>query len=661
MGEGEEEDQQSSSKNQQQQRFDKQCRNIALYGYCKYEKQGCLYKHSPTVIATSGQGEVSQQQIQFEPQSSKQSVAPDNSVGSSDYNKLIFSQVRQVSQKMAKVNIQQEYPEQIEYGQNAEFFQLPVVGSDGYVQPVHIDQLTYRHSLVDPLDHNIYFDASYLQNSSSSNSRQHHVESQLRHRILSEMQSQYNVYYNSSKQSVSVGDYHSVVQVDDHDDLQHVLSDYQLIRYHGISAVDSSFVTMIRVCGYKPLDEKILLSLGKYINGSLVDLPGVVKLKEAFSTRYFGDDSLMFIYDSFSSSTPLYHAFPLYVTDQNIDRRVIIDEVWSVLVQLLSLLHQIFQSGLFVGILNPFTIMRSYSGQIRLAYLGISHVLYSQSQSYTTGQLIHSQLNDLMQAVTLVASLALQCVAPDMINQPQQIIPAFINTFCNDVNSKSGVPEEQDLKNLILFILDAYHTEMNNVQSGYVVEKQIASKIISQCFPVMAPKLIQETQRAYAMADVIQSSMKREIENGRLFRLMVKLNAILERDHLLGDTTWAQTGDRYTLSLLRDYIFHQQAPGVNGMHVPILNMAHVLKCLNKLDCGSEENVLLVSRDESNCLILSWRDLKQCTERCFQELATASGASDSLNISQNMGSSSAGVGGGLSAYKNDKTLKKQQKY
>ncbi|KAI3636960.1 hypothetical protein MIR68_005227 [Amoeboaphelidium protococcarum] len=654
MGEGEEEDQQSASKNQQQ-RFDKQCRNIALYGYCKYEKQGCLYKHSSTVIATPGQGEISQQQIQFEPQSSKSSIAPDNGVSSLDQNQII-SQVSQVSQKMTKVNINRDYPEQTEYGQNAEFFQLPVVGSDGYVQPVHIDQLTYRHSQVDPLDHNIYFDASQLQNS-SSNSKQYQVESQLRHRILSEMQSQYNVYFNSAKQSVSVGDYHSVVQVDDHDDLRHVLSEYQLIRYHGISAVDSSFVTMIRVCGYKPLNEKILLSLGKYINGGLVYLPGVVKLKEAFSTRFFGDDSLMFIYDSFGSLTPLYHAFPLYVTDQNIDCRAIIDEVWSVLVQLLSLLHQIFQCGLTVGILNPFTVMRSYSGQIRLAYLGIPHVLYSQSQSYTTGQLIHSQLNDLMQAVTLIASLALQCDAPDMIYQPQQIIPAFINTFCNDVNSKSGAPEEQDLKNLILFILDACQTEMNNVQSGYVVEKQIASNIIGQCFPVMAPKLIQETQRAYAMADIIQSSMKRDIENGRLFRLMVKLNAILERDHLLGDTTWAQTGDRYTLSLLRDYIFHQQAPGVNGMHVPVLNMAHVLKCLNKLDCGSEENVLLVSCDESNCLILSWRDLKQCAERCFQELATASGASDSLSIQK----SSGGGGGGLGAYINDKTLKKQQKY
>jgi PAB-dependent poly(A)-specific ribonuclease subunit 3 len=44
------------------------------------------------------------------------------------------------------------------------------------------------------------------------------------------------------------------------------------------------------------------------------------------------------------------------------------------------------------------------------------------------------------------------------------------------------------------------------------------------------------------------------------------------------DQTWSETGDRYLLKLFRDYVFHQ----VSERGEPIIDLAHVLSCLNKV-------------------------------------------------------------------------------
>lgn len=55
--------------------------------------------------------------------------------------------------------------------------------------------------------------------------------------------------------------------------------------------------------------------------------------------------------------------------------------------------------------------------------------------------------------------------------------------------------------------------------------------------------------------------MQREADNGRLLRLLFKLNYICERPELGGDSQWAETGDRYLLKLFRDFLFHQVVRG----------------------------------------------------------------------------------------------------
>ena len=80
-------------------------------------------------------------------------------------------------------------------------------------------------------------------------------------------------------------------------------------------------------------------------------------------------------------------------------------------------------------------------------------------------------------------------------------------------------------------------------------------------------------------------------------------------------TSWSETGERYPLKLLRDYIFHQ----VDATGRPVVDLGHVISCLNKLDAGSEEKVALVSRDEQNVLVVSWREGKRMVESAWLEL------------------------------------------
>jgi PAB-dependent poly(A)-specific ribonuclease subunit 3 len=44
------------------------------------------------------------------------------------------------------------------------------------------------------------------------------------------------------------------------------------------------------------------------------------------------------------------------------------------------------------------------------------------------------------------------------------------------------------------------------------------------------------------------------------------------------DAEWAETGDRYLIKLFRDYVFHQ----VDETGAPLIEMSHVIQCLNKV-------------------------------------------------------------------------------
>lgn len=130
--------------------------------------------------------------------------------------------------------------------------------------------------------------------------------------------------------------------------------------------------------------------------------------------------------------------------------------------------------------------------------------------------------------------------------------------------------------------------------------------------------------------DTLTNTLGRELESSRIVRLLVKLNMVNERPELDASqqlpsnnatntsSGWAETGERYYLKLFRDFVFHQ----VDANGHPVTDLAHVLECLNKLDAGTDEKIALISRDEQNVLIVSYREVKRGLESAFQDLVRA---------------------------------------
>ena len=117
------------------------------------------------------------------------------------------------------------------------------------------------------------------------------------------------------------------------------------------------------------------------------------------------------------------------------------------------------------------------------------------------------------------------------------------------------------------------------------------------------------------MNDCLQAELGRELENGRLLRLLIKLAFVNDQPDRDLHKDWAETGDRYIIKLFRDFVFHQH----NNEGAPVLDWGHVFECLNKLEVGVAEKVLLLSRDEMSMLVASYGDIKHCTQAAYSDL------------------------------------------
>ena len=73
------------------------------------------------------------------------------------------------------------------------------------------------------------------------------------------------------------------------------------------------------------------------------------------------------------------------------------------------------------------------------------------------------------------------------------------------------------------------------------------------------------------------------------------------------------------LGLFRDYVFHQ----IDAQANPVVDMGHILSCLNKLDAGIDEKITLTARDEQSVIVVSYKELKVALDGMWKELARRS--------------------------------------
>lgn len=176
----------------------------------------------------------------------------------------------------------------------------------------------------------------------------------------------------------------------------------------------------------------------------------------------------------------------------------------------------------------------------------------------------------------------------------------MLNIACNTTTALNTPQKSLD------FVARAYSPALKNALNYLLMLPQNgATKTIEEFVSQhVAARALESYNSSLLANDVLESELSRELENGRLVRLLSKMGFINERPEFERDPAWSESGERYFIKLFRDYVFHS----VDGEGHPFVDMAHVLSCMNKLDAGSDEKIMLVSRDEQNCFVVTYKEV-----------------------------------------------------
>lgn len=379
--------------------------------------------------------------------------------------------------------------------------------------------------------------------------------------------------------------------------------------YKAVNSKDDLPYCLRRIHGFRLVNTKcmMLVDMWKKIQHS-----NSVTLREVFTTKAFGDHSLVFSYDFHAGAETMYSRhFNDPTADSYFTKRKwgqhepppprqhagLLPEslIWAYIVQLSSALRTIHTAGLACRVMDPSKILITGKTRLRVNCVGVFDVLtFDNSQTNHLALMPQYQQADLVSLGKVVLALACNTLAGIQRENLQKAMELV------SINYSS------DLKNLILYLL----TEQSRLRS------------VNDIMPMIGARFYTQLDASQMRNDVIEEDLAKEVQNGRLFRLLAKLGTINERPEFQKDPTWSETGDRYLLKLFRDHLFHQ----VTEAGTPWIDLSHIVSCLNKLDAGVPEKISLVSRDEKSVLVVTYSDLKRCFESTFQELQAAASGS-----------------------------------
>ncbi|CAE6483578.1 unnamed protein product [Rhizoctonia solani] len=290
---------------------------------------------------------------------------------------------------------------------------------------------------------------------------------------------------------------------------------------------------------------------------------------------------------------------------QSLDERTL----WTYLLQLANAVRVVHGRGMAFRCLDAKRVLVTGVGRVRINTVGLVDIMTYDGQP--TSEIFIQE--DLLSLGSLL--LQLVCGTPNLSQlsspPPTNQSPSARRHGNNNVNNNSA--NQQNLASAQA--LTRFSPLLRQAVVWLVTPA--VGKTIELLFKEISPAIIgAELDAMLDQADVLESELSRELENGRLVRLLCKFGFINERPEFDHDPRWAETGDRYIIKLFRDHVFHQ----VDARGKPVLNLTHVFVNLNKLDAGSEERLMLVSRDERNCLVVSYKEIKTCIENAYRDLA-----------------------------------------
>ncbi|KAJ3769682.1 hypothetical protein FB446DRAFT_746834 [Lentinula raphanica] len=630
----------------------RRCRNVMIYGFCKYEDKGCVYYHppaeevfsaplrsaSPAAAATTGTSPISAHAVNapvFVPKASSLSLASSSpapvnrqslasptpsSPAPPDYHQSTEHYPYSDSEQVADLEPQYYDDPQAQY----------TGYSSAYAQNMEVPFYAGPSQMYmsEPLDHHLYTPAipSTFISSSTGN---HFVNPSLELRQILQERS------HTSRSSALLGlnlpeelqGYHTFVPIDtvsppDRKKFFNLNS----VVYRAVNSTDGIPYVLRRIENFRLMQQAAFNPIEAW---SQIRHPNIVPVHEAFTTRAFNDNSLIVVYSYYANSQTLFdvhlkHVSPSgYPQHQNGGGRITLGHshsvpslthygqhlptsfttsqsmrqltpngiperiLWSYIVQIASAIKRVHEAGLAVRTIDATKIILTGKNRVRIGSCAVWDVLtYDQHLD-----VVSLQHDDLQQFGRLI--FALCCNNPQATTNGnfQKSLEIISKTYSHDV------------KSIALFLISKNHPHKN----------------IGTVFEMINGKLLTELDDALEGMDLLENEMLSELENARLVRLLCKFGFINERPEFARDSRWSETGDRYIIKLFRDYVFHQ----IDEHGNPVTNMSHVLTCLNKLDAGTEEKIMLIARDDQSCLVVSYKDIKTCVEAAFSDLSRAS--------------------------------------
>ncbi|ETN46163.1 uncharacterized protein HMPREF1541_00347 [Cyphellophora europaea CBS 101466] len=389
----------------------------------------------------------------------------------------------------------------------------------------------------------------------------------------------------NSQLPTHIENYHSLVPLDtNHHKGSTIFGGYNSWVYKAQSSQNGQFYVIRRIEGFRLTNE---LSIRTVQSWKHISSASVVKIIDGFTNRNFGDSSLIIVTDYHPLSKTLAEQHHLGQNRHIRPRNTSLDQVsestmWAYVTQIASGLKTIHNSGLAARVIDTTKLLVTGKNRVRLNGCAVLDVIHHETQA----PLIQLQRQDLVNFGLVILSLGSNM--PDAGNNFARAMDQFKRFY------------KPDLQTAVVWLYSVMQTQ---------------EKTIDQFVNLISGQMITAFDGALHNDDVIHSEFSREVENGRLFRLMAKLNSINERPEFEHDRQWSENGERYFLKLFRDYVFHQ----VDAQGRPVVDLGHILTCLNKLDTGTDERVTLVSRDEQSVFVVSYKELKKGVESAFQDL------------------------------------------
>jgi len=353
------------------------------------------------------------------------------------------------------------------------------------------------------------------------------------------------------------------------------------VVYKAFSLADGLPYVIRRMVGFRLTDPKSMACVDAW---KKINHANIIKLREVFTTKDFHDHSLAFVYDYHPLAETLLTRH--FTTGQGFVPEPLL---WSYIIQITSALRAVHANGIAARIVHPSKVLISGRNRIRLSSACVLDVLQYAEGQMSPAAISHYQQEDLLALGRLILALAcsrLDAVTREAMPQSMQYIRSRYS---------------EDVFTITRYLLaPSPHGHLKN---------------LNDLMPMIGSRFYTELESSSRQNITLEAELGKELQNGRLFRLMTKLQMVIDRPEHEQDPRWTDTGDRYLLKLLKSYIFYRSDESGEAW----TDLAHVVSTLNKLDTGTAEKVCLVSSDEKNIMIVSYKDLKHALSRAFDEL------------------------------------------